>query len=273
MLEQAVLLGAPLNEHTRCLRLNETQRSPPSYAASPSLTTTLPVKVIPSLKWVCVSVSRGQINSWVTQGTSITFAYRSMATVMQQSCIINRLICLCKVSCVLCYTCRYTVAKISRLKAGLLLYTRFIYFWVPWKASFQEIFLQLYRSFAFSGAAKLLMNPTWHLQCLGPPGSSCGNSGCLSAKPTPTSQQQNLFQEEKFLWAPNETKNESSNLLFLSPDNIRVNLNSWACACSTVFSSVTEEGAMLLSPKLKYQRQKVHRNSATWISFFTNTFL
>lgn len=47
-----------------------------------------------------------------------------MVIVTQQSPIINSLICKPKVSWVLCYTCSYTVAKISTLKARLLLYTQ-----------------------------------------------------------------------------------------------------------------------------------------------------
>lgn len=155
--------------------------------------------------------------------------------------MINRLIYKCKVSWLLCYICSYTVAKISTLNRWLL---PVIYFCVPWKALSQEIFLQLYRSFAFpratGSATNPLMNPIWHLQCLGPPGSPCG----IVAKPTPTLQQPNSFQVEKFLQALKGIttgiywKQKTSALICFSfaPDNIHAKLNSWACACSTAFA-------------------------------------
>lgn len=84
MLEQAVLLAVPPNEHTRCLGgLNEIQVTTSLCCKPWPYNNPGSERLQPSLKGLCVL--RRQVNSWVIQLTNITCGYRSVEVVMQQS--------------------------------------------------------------------------------------------------------------------------------------------------------------------------------------------
>lgn len=132
-------------------------------------------------KGLCVS--RGQVNSWLVNTTNKHHFWLQVCGGCYAAKLYSRLIYTCKVNKMLCHMGSYTVAIISTLKAGCLLYTQSTTSVFPERPPSRK------SSFSFTEflPSLELQHQPQHLlwiqlgiyNILGPLGLSFRNSGCL----------------------------------------------------------------------------------------------